>query len=212
MWIHHWKPGAEEQPIHRQGCRGNLVLWRRKERHGSEVSQNSAAVLCTTSAPSSHTAQHTGFPSPSPPRHEPVFLLLQRERGEQTKALSPVLSGNGEWENKYEASTKIPLCNNWLTSPWKLYKVSFHSCLPSDGQVQAVRQECRKKLLALQTVSSPELILWSNSTSHKPALPCLSSFLPYCPGLCFVPWEQACSSSQAHASKGAGVLPTLSTV
>lgn len=211
MRIHHWKPGAEEQPICRQGCRGNLLLWRREERHSSEVSQTVQQALCTTSVPASHSTAHR-LPQPFPSQTRTSFLLLQRERREQTKALSPVLSGNGEWENESEASTEIPLCNNWLTSPWKLYKVSFHSCLLLDGQVQAVRQECRKKLLALQTVSSPELILWSNSTSHKPALPCLSSFLPYCPGLCFVPWEQACSSSQAHASKDAGVLPTLSTV
>lgn len=110
--------------------------------------------LCTTSAPSTHTAQHTGFPSPFPPRYKPAFCCVKEKEGSKLRrnALSPVLSGNAEWEKEYEASSEILLCNNWLTSPWKLYKVSFHSCLPSDGQVQAVRQECRKKLLAFQTV------------------------------------------------------------
>lgn len=150
MWIHHWKPGAEEQQavgIYSSGAEREGTA----QRYPKPVQQ----APCTTSAPSTHTqstAQHKGFPSPS--RHKPAFCCVKEKEGSKLRrnALSPVLSGNAEWENEYEASTEIPLCNKWLTSPWKLYKVSFHSCLPSDGQVQAVRQECRKKLLALQTV------------------------------------------------------------
>lgn len=81
-----------------QGCRGNLLLWSRKERHSSEVSQNSAAgtlhYLCSLHT---HSTAHR-LPQPSPPRYKPAFCCCKEKEGSKLRrnALSPALSGNAE--------------------------------------------------------------------------------------------------------------------
>lgn len=66
-----------------------------------------------------------------------------------------MLFGNAESELisiKQLVQTRYAKPTDKLLEDLSSLLVSFHACLPSDGQVQAVRQECRKKLSAFQTV------------------------------------------------------------